>query len=830
MIQFLFRNFRARACHAHGRPGAAMALTVTVAAVIGGLAPGRAGAADDGASQTPATIDFNRDIRPILSDNCFFCHGPDRSERKADLRLDTLEGATANSDSGGTAAIVPGNPEASEMIARIFTQDEDDVMPPPDSGKSLTAEQKDLLRTWVKQGAVYATHWAWEPPQPRAVPESRAAAELPSATAIDRFVGRKLDEAGLNFSDRADPVTLVRRLYFDLTGLPPSPSAVDAFAAAPDEQAWMSLVGELLSSPAYGERMATWWLDLVRYADTVGYHGDQDHNIAAYRDYVIDAFNRNMPLDRFSAEQLAGDLMPEPTTAQKIATGYNRLLQTTHEGGLQPKEYLAIYAADRVRNVSSVWLGSTLGCAQCHDHKYDPYTMKDFYSMAAFFADVDEARHFREGTNSLPTKRPPEMDVIPVSRQRRIDTLQDQLKRILNGSPKSTAGTDRRAAEIEAAIEELRSQKVRTMVTESVEPRVMRILPRGNWLDESGPVVTPEVPEFLGSLNKTEAGAGRASRLDLAGWLFAPGKEGGIGELTARVFANRIWYMLTGRGISESLEDFGGQGSPPTHPELLDFLALEFMESGWDIRHLIRTIVQSHTYRQDSVGSGESRQTDPLNRLFSRQSRYRVPAEMIRDTALEVSGLLVHEPAVTSIRPYQPDGYYRHLNFPERTYQHDTDRNQWKRAVYMHWQRMFLHPMLKAFDAPTREECTARRPRSNTPLASLTLLNDPAFIEAARHFAGRTLLNQRLHNDRLKITWMFRQAVSRSPDPETELPVLTQLLADAREYFLAHPGKAEKITDIGLSRSEWHQSPAELAAWTQTARAILNLNETYQRN
>ena len=350
-------------------------------------------------------IDFNQDIRPILSGKCFFCHGPDAHERKADLRLDTFDGATAIHD--GSAAIVPGNPESSALIARITSTDEDERMPPPESHKELERDEIALLLKWIAQGAVYSDPWAYVPPKSSLVPDVTDSTW--PASWIDQFVLAKLESEGLAPSPDADRVTLIRRLYFDLNGLPPTPEEVDAFLAVEDpiDATWSRMVDELLRSPRFGERLAMYWLDLVRYADTVGYHGDQDHNIAPYRDWVVDALNNNMPFDQFTREQLAGDLLPNPTLQQKIATGYNRLLQTSHEGGVQPKEYLAIYAADRIRNVSNVWMGATVGCAQCHDHKFDPYTTRDFYSMVAFFADIDEEQHFKVGSNDLPTKRPP---------------------------------------------------------------------------------------------------------------------------------------------------------------------------------------------------------------------------------------------------------------------------------------------------------------------------------------------------------------------------------------------------------------------------------------
>lgn len=440
-----------------------------------------------------------------------------------------------------------------------------------------------------------------------------------------------------------------------------------------------------------------------------------------------------MPFDQFTREQLAGDLLEHSTVDQKIGSGYNRLLQTTHEGGLQPKEYLAIYAADRVRNVSAVWMGATLGCAQCHDHKYDPYTAKDFYAMAAFFADIDEQRHFREGSNALPTNRPPEIEVLrPRQREelRELDQQIEQLKQVqiqLADAAKQLQGLAKRRRQ-------LLGLSRKTMITASVEPREIRVLPRGNWLDESGSVVQPAVPEFLGL---DIAGEARANRLDLANWLVDA--SSGQGGLTARVMVNRIWAMLFGQGLSRSPEDFGGQGEPPTHPKLLDNLAVEFYSRGWNIKHMVREIVLSRTYRLSSSLENSDALNNPGNRLLASQNRFRLPAEMIRDQALMLAGLLVLEDGGKSSRPYQPADYYRHLNFPVRTYSHDLDSNQYRRGVFVHWQRQFLHPMLRAFDAPSREECTARRPTSNTPLAALALMNDPTFIEAARGFASRLL-------------------------------------------------------------------------------------------
>lgn len=745
---------------------------------------------------------FNRDVRPLLSDRCLSCHGPDADHREADLRLDDAESALA--DRGGYRVIAPGNPAGSALIERITSTDPDLRMPPPESGKTLSPSETDTLRRWIESGAEYQPHWAYVPPRRTERPQAEPRGWI--SNQIDHFILSRLSAEGLTPAADADPVTLIRRLSFDLTGLPPEPELVKDFAANPTASVYETIVDRMLASDACAERLAMYWLDLVRYADTVGYHGDQDHNISPYRDWVIDAFATNMRFDDFTRAQLAGDLLPQSTIDDRIASGYNRLLQTSHEGGVQPKEYLAIYAADRVRNVSAVWMGATVGCAQCHDHKYDPYTAKDFYALSAFFADLDEEQHFRVGSNALPTRRPPEIKVLTRRERARIERLKSEL---------SGAISEAKAEQLKKQIAAIESQARMTMISATKEPRTTRILPRGNWLDESGPVVQPAVPEFLGSL----PGERRQTRLDLANWLTNP--RDGAGLLTARVFANRFWYLMFGRGISPSLDDFGGQGFPPDHPELLDDLAIEFVDSGWNVRHILKLIATSHTYRQSSRTTPQLREQDPTNRFFARQNAFRLPAEMVRDTSLAISGLLVRKVGGPSVKPPQPAGYYRHLNFPTRKYKADTDERQWRRGLYVHWQRQFLHPMLKAFDAPTREECTAQRPRSNTPLAALTLLNDPSFVEAARGLAERIMAASTGDAERLRAAmWL---AVNREPDAR-ELAILKELLAESRRSYLSDRDAATKLV------GEASENVAESAAWVMLARAILNLDEVITRN
>jgi hypothetical protein len=763
-------------------------------------------------------IDFNRDVRPILSDKCFACHGPDENHREADLRLDVEKDAKS--------AIVPGKPDESELVARITHTSPSKRMPPRKANKPLTAAEIDTLKRWVVEGAKWSAHWAYVAPKKHPVPDVKG--DWPTNW-VDRFILDRLNREALKPSPDADRITLARRLYFDLIGLPPTPAEAEAFAKDTDPKAVEKLVDKLLASEHYGERMAAYWLDLVRYADTVGYHGDQDHHASPYRDYVIDAFNLNVPFDRFTREQLAGDLLRGAGEDQKIASCYNRLLQTSHEGGVQPKEYLAIYSADRVRNLSAVWMGATVGCAQCHNHKFDPYTIKDHYALAAFFADVDEEKHLRgSGTDTVPTRRPPEVKVHTRRERERLAQLQETIGRLQVelGAAKDDDMVDAlatRLADMEEERDRVRKAARLVMVTQAVSPRTIRVLPRGNWLDDSGEVVQPAIPEFLG---KVGDGMARATRLDLANWL--TDAKGGSGGLTARVFVNRLWYLFFGVGLSKSLEDFGGQGEPPVHPELLDNMAVEFLESGWNVKHIVKLIVTSRAYRQSSIDTPALREKDPENRLYARQSRFRLPAEMVRDNALSLAGLLVLDVGGLSGKPYQPVGYYRHLNFPKREYQADTDRKQWRRGVYVHWQRQYLHPMLRAFDAPTREECAAQRPRSNTPLAALVLLNDPTFIEAARVFAQRVLTKGGI-GDADRVAFAFRETTSRVPD-EVERDVLLRLLETNRARYRADPKAAAEVIKIGLAPVPKSTDVIELAAWTAVCRALLNLNETVSRN
>jgi hypothetical protein len=838
-------------------------------------------------------IQFNRDIRPILSQKCFACHGPDEEAREADLRLDIKDGLFGAVSDG--VAVVPGKTETSVLLKRVKSSDPDLRMPPIDSGKKLTADQIEMLERWIANGAEWQGHWAYVAPTRPDVPGDEATTLEMVRTEIDRFVQDKLRELELKPSVEADRVTLIRRLSFDLTGLPPTPEEVDAFVNDTSLDAYERLVDRLLASPHYGERMAMYWLDLVRFADTIGYHSDNPRNITPYRDYVIAAFNNNKPFDEFTVEQLAGDLIPDATREQKIASGYNRLLMTTEEGGAQPKEYAAKYMADRVRNVSAVWMGSTMGCCECHDHKFDPFSTKDFYSLAAFFADVQETpvgkrepgmllpsdeeagelaqlddqiaalrqklntdtaelaaaqTEWERAVRELADGRSADKDEQPQRPNRRRGNRQaapsgdryqppndilaivlvdaekrsDEQRKKLSAHYRTVAilldPVRAELAATEGKRKTLYDSIPKTLVTVAQPPREIRILPRGNWLDDSGEVVQPAVPHFLRQL---DVGDRRANRMDLAQWLVARDNP-----LVARVFANRLWMLFFGHGISKSMEDFGAQGEWPTNPQLLDWLAVEFIDSGWDVKRLVQRMVLSHTYRQTSIPTAEQKSRDPLNRYFARQSRFRLEAEIVRDNALAVSGLLNLKIGGESAKPYQPAGYWDFLNFPKRTWQHDTGENQYRRGLYTFWQRTFLHPSLLAFDAPTREECSSERVRSNVPQQALVLLNDPSYVEAARVLAECVLKEGSASTDE-RLNWLYRRVLSRMPK-EQERAILVRLLEKHREQYNGDQNAAEKLLASGLAPVAKDLDAAELAAWTSVTRTVLNLHETITRN
>ena len=1009
----------------------------------------------------PPKIEFNRDIRPILSENCYRCHGPDNRNRQGKLRLDMEASAKGEAESGKTA-VVPGKSGESELVVRILTDDPELKMPPAESGKTLTPAQHALLKQWIDEGGTWQGHWSFLPikhPEAPAVPQS-------VKSPIDAFVFDALNKHGLAPTAEADRVTLARRLHFDLVGLPPKPEVVDAFVRSNDPKAYEDLVDRLLESPHFGERMALIWLDLVRYADSVGYHGDQPISVSPFRDYVIRSFNENKRFDRFTVEQLAGDLLAEASSDQRIASGYNRLGMMSAEGGIQDREYRAKYAAERVRNVSGTWLGLTLGCSECHDHKFDPVTMKDFYGMEAFFADIDEKGYYpgaewgqktvvptydqqvelasvessiaalrvkidtptpelaaaqaeweatSRGTaewvplkptlvqskngstltvlddssvlatgnapasdtytvttplpianvtairlevlpdDALPQKGPgragngnfvltefainyrrdpqgkaqpivldqptatieqttladgspnggwkiantidgdakgakwgwailPEVSmpqhavfetlldvtgtkdstltftlaqnaeeiaqhlvgrfrlsvtasprpvrafgadvpaairpILALPADKRNDEQKKQIAAYYRSIAPALAGDRKKLADFETKRNALVSQFTTTLVTVSIPPRPIRILSRGNWMDDSGAIVEPSVPAVLPQPSVSDR---RLTRLDLARWITSPENP-----LTARVFVNRLWKTYFGAGLSRKLDDLGSQGDWPSHPELIDWLAAEFIQSGWDVKRTIKLILMSDAYRQTSIAPKDLAEKDPYNIWLARQGRFRMDAELVRDNALAVSGLLTLKIGGVSAKPYQPAGYWAFLNFPMREWENDKGADLYRRGLYTHWQRQYLHPSLLAFDAPSREECTADRVRSNTPLQSLVLLNDTTYVEAARVLAERAIKGGG-STDHDKLDWIFKQALSRPITPAEEA-VLVALLTKHRAEYAKDGAAAEDVSKQGAWPAGSGMAKAEAAAWTSVTRAIMNLHAFVVRN
>ncbi|MCE9607193.1 MAG: DUF1553 domain-containing protein [Planctomycetia bacterium] len=1073
-------------------------LLAAVAAVIGillfELGPFPAGAEEKAKSPTrgEAKISFNREIRPILSEACFRCHGPDSHARQAKLRLDISPGATQ--DLGGHTAFVSG-----EFVKRITSTDPEQRMPPPSADHQLSPQQVALLVRWVEQGAKYEPHWSFIPPHrpepPSALPQrsESVAPEVWSKSPIDRFVVAKLNEAGLAPSAEADHATILRRLTFDLTGLPPTLHELDTFSIDRSSNAYEKVVDRLLASPRYGERMASWWLDAARYADTNGYQSDGTRFMWRWRDWVIEAFNDNKPFDKFTVEQLAGDLLPDATLDQKIATGFNRNHRCNEEGGIIPEEFRIEYVADRVETTSTVWLGLTVGCARCHDHKFDPISQKNFYELFAFFNNLDEPGKAIRDDNSPPLIKAPTREmqarldefthVIRQAERRCLDiepevaaaqTAWEQTLRAgdatrweldeklilhypLDGdltpgkkaseaqkdspaktegsAPTFVAGQLDRAAEFDGdrfvtisteaefadrdrhtfgawikpsgapnadgsrmavfsrmdeetsylgfglfwnegriqfdliaritddairvqtknrfvpdrwthvavtydgsqkaggvrlfvngapepleilsdtlsnpvkptvplligarsgklkfrgAIDDVRiyrrillpaeiaalgsaltfnelarlpaaartplqrqalrayflkqaaSDSVRqayqsldeaearrteyeatiptTMVMQEMpQPRNTFVLQRGQY-DQPGERVGPDVPDSLpplvGPRGSERSSKAAANRLALARWLVDP-----VHPLTARVAVNRFWQLYFGQGLVKTTEDFGSQGEWPSHPELLDWLAVQFIDSGWNMKQMHKAIVMSATYRQSSEISSTSLARDPENRLFSRGPRFRLSAEAIRDQALAVSGLLTEKLGGPSIKPYQPAGLWEELTHTAK-YKQSEGADLYRRSLYVYWRRTVPPPGMAAFDAASREICTVRQVRTNTPLQALTLLNDTTYVEAARAFAER-MMREGGSTSNQRIAWAFRLATSREP-AAAEAGVLRAGYERHLAHYRSSPESALKLFGVGEAKRDTALDVAELAACTLTAGVILNLDE-----
>jgi mono/diheme cytochrome c family protein len=753
-------------------------------------------------------IDFNRDIRPILSNKCFACHGPDEGKREAGLRLDDARIATKELESGATA-IVAGKPAASEMIRRITSPDVDERMPPAKFGKPLSKKEIATLRSWIAQGAQFAPHWSYvKPVRTEPPPVADVWADWPR-NPIDRFAVRTMLIHGLHPSPEADRYALIRRVFLDLTGLPPTVEEVDAFVANKDPQAYEKLVDELLRRPTYGEHWARMWLDLARYADSAGYADDPPRTIWSYRDWVIKAINENKPFDQFTIEQIAGDLLPNPSEDQLIATAFHRNTLTNNEGGTQDEEFRNAAVVDRVNTTMAVWMGTTIACAQCHNHKFDPITQREYFQMLAILNNTEDA------------DRRDESPVLRVfTDQQRHDQAEQHarvavLQAVLGTSADASVQTVSARAQAAVMLRDLKSSTTVPILRELAgERRETRLEYRGNYLDK-GPVITPGLPAVF---HAASAGA-PLDRLKLARWLVDKNNP-----LTARVIANRFWEAFFGRGIVPTSEEFGSQGEPPTHPELLDWLAVEFMDSGWDTRALIRTMVTSATYRQSSQITGDAAKADPDNRWLARGPRVRLSAEMVRDQALAASGLLSNKMYGPPVRPPQPDLGLKAAFGGSTDWKTSAGENRYRRALYTTWRRSNPYPSMATFDAPNREVCTVRRNSTNTPLQSLVTLNDPVFVEAAQALARRAIEHSGGIQD--QVAYAFRRCLSRSPNA-TELESLVTLYEDSHARLTKKSKAAVKLATVPLGKLPPKIDATDAAAMTMVANVLLNLDEMF---
>jgi hypothetical protein len=789
---------------------------------------------------------FNRDVRPILAENCFPCHGPDSAARKAGLRLDQRQSAVKH------GAFVPGKPDESELISRVFSDDPAERMPPRASHKTLTPSQKERLRRWIAAGAEYQPSWsliAPVRPQPPAV-KNPAWVRNP----IDAFVLAALDERGLPPAAEADRRTLARRLSLDLTGLPPAPAEVEALVNDPSPAAYENLVDRLLASKRWGEHRARYWLDAARYADTHGIHFDNYREMWSYRDWVIEAFNRNEPFDRFTIEQLAGDLLPEPTLEQRVATGFNRCNITTNEGGVIGEEYLVLYARDRTETTARVWLGLTAGCAVCHDHKFDPLSQKEFYQMSAFFNNTTQAAMDGNVKDTPPTVFVPaeadrgrwpalEKDLADARRQ-----LEERKKIVRADFDRRLAAVaavglsdaernelfdgwlpdDRPYGELTARVAALEPEQAAVqargtaahVMQERNEPATAFVLYRGEYDKRREPVAaaTPALlPPMPADLPR--------NRLGLARWLLRPEQP-----LTARVTVNRFWQEVFGMGLVRTAEDFGVNGEMPSHGELLDWLAVEFRESGWDVKKLFRLLVTSAAYRQASVATPEKLEKDPPNRLLSRGPRFRMDAEMVRDYALAASGLMAPKIGGPSVKPYQPDGVWEAVAMMEsntRYYKQDEGENLYRRSMYTFWKRAAPPASMDILNAPSRETCTVRRERTNTPLQALVTLDDPQFVESARRLA-QTALKDGGATGESRLDFVVRRLLLRPFRPEESQVALTTL-EKLLQFYRAHPPEAQALLAVGQSKADPAIDAATLAAWTMLANQLMNLDEVLNK-
>jgi len=755
-------------------------------------------------------VDFDRDVRPILAGNCFPCHGPDAGARQADLRLDTREGATAPREHG--RALDPDQPQASLLLERIRSADPARLMPPPESGLALDDEQRARLERWTAAGAPYAEHWAFVPPRRVALTGSR--------NPIDELVARGIERAGLVPAPEAAPATLLRRVTLDLVGLPPSPEEQAAFLADPSRAAWEELVERLLASPAHGERMAWDWLDAARYADSNGYQGDADRTMWPWRDWVVRAFARNLSFDQFTVEQLAGDLLPEAGFEQRLATGFLRNHPINGEGGRIEEENRVEYVMDMTETTGTVWLGLTLNCCRCHDHKFDPIRQREYYGLSAYFNQTPV-----DGSGGDP--QTPPLLAAPSAEQSaqlaRLDARLAELDRALAEREAELACPfdERRVAlvaEREAQLEARRALEARVprvmVMADRDERRPTYVLAKGTY-SQRGEEVDAGTPACLPPL---PAGA-PANRLALARWIVSDENP-----LAARVAVNRIWQQLFGVGLVKTSEDFGAQGERPPQQELLDWLAVDLRESGWDVRALLRRIVTSDTYRRSSAAvacaGGSSYELDPENRWLARGPRFRMPSWMLRDQALAASGLLVRRAGGPPVLPLQPGGIWEEASFGTKTYRPGTGEDLHRRSLYTFWRRIVAPPAF--FDNAGRQVSCVRPLRTNSPLHALYTLNDATFVECARALAERALSAGGAARERLDR--IFVRVLARGAS-EAEAALFLELAEASRIAYGEDPTAARELLAVGEAPRDESLDPAEHAAWTELALAVLNLDE-----
>lgn len=760
-------------------------------------------------------VDFNRDVQPILASHCIECHGPDSAARKGELRLDRGNGLT--DDRGGYQILAPGRPEASELIARVMHTDRDERMPPAEFAKNkpLTSEEIDTLRRWIAEGAEFAEHWAFIPPQQPPLPEV-SDGEWPK-NAVDHFILNRLDIEGFRPSPEADKETLIRRASLTLTGLPPTIEQIDAFLADDSADAFEKVVDRLLASPRYGLHMTLAWLDAARYSDSSGYQADWERYQWPWRDWVVNAYNANMPFDQFTIEQLAGDMLPEATLSQKIATGFNRNHRINDEGGSLDAEFEVEYVVDRVDTTATVWLGLSAGCARCHDHKYDPLSQKEFYGLYAYFNNVPEKGIDGRIGAAKPYVEIPNEPVIAELNKKKALLAELEMAEATESVKKQIKGLTHEIKKLE------RYSKGMAMVMQELpNRRPTYLLKRGDYQHpDTSEVISPSLPVAFMNADKQQAPL--RDRLELARWIVRAENP-----LTARVTVNRLWQHHFGTGIVLTSEDFGTRGERPVHPELLDWLATEFIRLDWDLKAMHRLIVTSATFRQSSKVDTKVASIDPMNRLLWRGPRMRLSGAAIRDQALLVSGLLSERQGGAAVKPYQPDGLWEELSFGNGKttidfYEQDHGESLYRRSLYTFWKRTVAPPQLSIFDGGGREACRVRGDTTNTPMQALNLQNDVTYVEAARQLAQRMIREGgETHASRINFGW--RLVLGREPNMD-ELDVLVNAVVRYIERYSGRPEEAVKLLGNGESSRDDSIPTHQLAAFSVVALTILNLDE-----